>query len=282
MPNTARRDNSTWIAPALKGHSMTIDFHALTEALERVHSPRLALRPVALSDAWPLFQATRNPLFNKHLMWDQPEDEARVLDRVDAIIDSARSGRLSALSAVVKATGEWVSLYRFQKHALDPKLVEMGLWTHDKFWQGRFSLELTAACVNAAFSLSDISTLVGAAAPDNRGSCRILELCGLSPASLVLRQGESGTEVELQEFQITREAWASSRRTDAFAYVAAQGRAPSRPVDAVLPVRKSADPIIVPSLSILTDEAVATEPERHPESNHVRSDTSLPPMAWAS
>ena len=260
---------------------MTIDFHALTEALERVHSPRLALRPVALSDAWPLFQATRNPLFNKHLMWDQPEDEAGVLDRMDAIIDSARRGRLAALSAVVKTTGEWVSLYRFQKHALDPRLVEMGLWTHDKFWQGRFSLELTAACVDAAFSLSDISTLVGAAAPDNLGSCRILELCGLSSASLVLRQGESGTEVKLQEFQITREAWTSSRRTDSFAYVAAQDRAPARPVDISLPVRKSADPIIIPGRPVLPAEAVVTE-HRHPEPNQVRSDTSLPPMAWAS
>lgn len=262
---------------------MTIDFHALTEALERVHSSRLALRPVALSDAWPLFQATRNPLFNKHLMWDQPDDEAPVLDRVDAIIDSARSGRLAAFSAVVKATGEWVSLYRFQKHALDPKLVEMGLWTHDKFWQGRFSLELTAACVDAAFSLSDISTLVGAAAPDNRGSCRILELCGLSPASLVLRQGESGTEVKLQEFQITREAWASSRRTDSFAYVATQDRAaPSRPNNVLVPPRKSAGPIIIPGRPLLTPEVAATEQHHHAEPNQVRGDTSPPPMAWAS
>jgi RimJ/RimL family protein N-acetyltransferase len=220
-------------------------------------------------------------LFNKHLMWDQPEDEVRVLDRVDAIVDAARRGRLAAFSAVIKATGEWVSLYRFQKHALDPKLVEMGLWTHDKFWQGRFSLELTAACVDAAFSLSDISTLVGAAAPDNRGSCRILESCGLSPASLVLRQGESGTEVELREFQITREAWTFSRRTDSFAYVATQHRPPPRSAEASMVVGKSADPIIVHSLSPAPEAAAVAE--RHPESNPVRSsDTSPPPMAWAS
>src|SRR5207237_5531935 len=65
---------------------MVHDFQELTDRLERVYSRRLALRPVSLADAWPLFQATRNPLFNKHLLWDQPEDEHAVLQRIDAIV----------------------------------------------------------------------------------------------------------------------------------------------------------------------------------------------------
>jgi len=190
---------------------MTLDYHTLTDQLARVYSPRLALRPVALADAWPLFQAARNPQFNAHLMWDQPEDERAVLARVDTIIDAAQRGRLAALSAVIKSTGEWVSLYRFQPHALVPSWVEMGIWTHDKFWQGHFSHELTAACVDAAFSLSNVSTLIAAAAPNNLGSRKILERCGLTPASLVFRRTESGTEVPLQEFCLTREQWKGLR-----------------------------------------------------------------------
>jgi hypothetical protein len=85
--------------------------------------------------------------------------------------------------------------------------------------------------------------------------------------------------VEIREFQITREAWTSSRRTDSFAYVATQHRPPPRSAEASMAVGKSADPIIV---HMPAPEAAAVA-ELHPESNPVRSsDTSPPPMAWAS
>ena len=198
---------------------MAVDFHDLTVLLERVHSPRLALRQIALADSWPLFEATRNPNFNKHLLWDSPSDEGLLLDRIDAIVDSSRRGRISALSAVVKATGEWVSLFRFQPYAANPDLIEMGIWTHAKFWHGRYSLELGQVCVDAAFAFSEVAALIGAASPDNKSSCRLMQLCGLSATQLVYRHTESGAEVALQEFKITRQAWSASRRRRVYSQV---------------------------------------------------------------
>jgi len=188
---------------------MRVDFLELTSRLERVYSSRLALRALSMSDAWPLFEASRNPGFNQFLMWPQPENAAAVLRRIDIISSAARQGRLSALSAVVKRTGEWVSLYRFQPHALDPSLIEMGIWTHDRFWRGRYSLELTRACVSAAFRLSNIPVLLAAAAPENLGSCQVLRGVGLRPIRMVTRLTETGSEAKLQEFEITRHEWAS-------------------------------------------------------------------------
>ena len=188
---------------------MTFDFIDLTHQLERVSNRRLAFRPATLSDAWPLYEATKNPLFNRHLMWPQPQDEAEVLRRMDAITSAARLGRMAALSVVVKATGEWVSLFRFQPHAGNDKLVEMGIWTHDRFWHGRYSLELGRICVDAAFECSDFDTLVGAAAAQNKSSCHLMTAVGMRPSSLVTRVTETGAEVELQEFEITRHEWSS-------------------------------------------------------------------------
>lgn len=207
---------------------MTVDFHSLSEHFERVHSRRLALRQVALADSWPLFQATRNPLFNRNLLWEQPGDETLVIDRVDSIVEAARRGRLTALSAVIKESGEWVSLYRFQPYAANPEYLEMGIWTSPNYWHGRYSLELVRACIDAAFQLFDVPVLVGAAALENRSSCKLMELSGMTPTKLVYRLNEAKTEVELQEFEITREAWAEARKRAMFEQIPVRaGQAPS-------------------------------------------------------
>ena len=207
---------------------MAHDYLELTDRLERSYSRRLALRRAALADAWPLFEATRNPLFNKHLLWDQPAREHDALARMDAIVEAARRGRLAALSGVLRATGEWASLFRFQPYAADPEAMEMGIWTHDRFWAGRFSLELGLLCVDAVFDSCDVDRLVGAAAPENRGSCFLMRSVGMSEADLVHRPTESGRMVALQEFELPRVDWerqvAERARVPAYAVVEAGGR----------------------------------------------------------
>jgi RimJ/RimL family protein N-acetyltransferase len=197
-------------------HHMQIDFEELANELHLVHTPRLALRPLALADAWPLWEATRNPAFNSGLLWEQPRQVSQVFERVEAILQAAEQGRLAAVSAVVKETGQWVGLFRFLPHAANPvNAIEMGIWTHPAFWHGRVGLELGMACVSSAFSLSDAQLLLGAAAPSNRGACQLNRLCGLVPVRTVWRKHETLADVELIEHEITREQWLAQRAQDA-------------------------------------------------------------------
>jgi len=191
---------------------MQFDFLEFTEALECSFTRRVALRPVALSDAWPLFAATRNPAFNKHLSWTQPENEELVLKRVRLIMDASRRGRLTALSAVQRTTGEFIGLFRFLPHATLQDTVEMGVWMHDKFWHGRYGLELGQLCVSAAFSLSRVHQLLGASTPENRGSCHLMEAVGMTPLRMVERDLEIG-RLALREYTITRADWAAGHVT---------------------------------------------------------------------
>lgn len=202
-----------------KTTSLPIDFGTLTENLERIFTPRLVLRPLALADAWPLFAATRNPKFNRELLWTQPATVQAVLERIEVIMDSARLGRLAALCAVVKETGEWVSLFRFQPQFADASLVEMGIWTHDKFWGDHYSFELTSSCIDAAFTFSDTPSLAAATSAFNRGALGVLNQCGLVPTHLAYRRTEQGIENEYQEFAITRAQWTDRRRASVFEQV---------------------------------------------------------------
>lgn len=192
---------------------MDFDFLELTQSLECSFSERIALRPVALCDAWPVFLASRNPGFNKHLLWAQPEYEELVLKRVRMIMDASRLGRLTALSAVQRQTGDFIALFRFQPHASRLDVVEMGIWVHDKYWHGRYSLELGRLCVSAAFTLSTVQVLLGASAPDNRASCHLMEAVGMVPSQTVRRDTEMGYQAILREYTITRADWAARHVT---------------------------------------------------------------------
>lgn len=186
---------------------MEFDYTELTDQLERAYSPRLALRQVSLADGWPLYEATRNPLFNKHLLWDPPEHEYEVLRRIDVIVAAARGGKLAAVSGVIRGTGEWASLFRFQPYARDPHAMEMGVWTHDRFWAGRYTQELSQMVIDATFGCMPVDRLMGAASPDNKGSCSLMHSVGMTETEIVVRRTESGRMVELQEFEIQREDW---------------------------------------------------------------------------
>lgn len=193
---------------------MQFDFLELTHALECSFTGRVALRPVALCDAWPIFSASRNPAFNKHLLWAQPEDEELVLKRVRLIMDASRRGKLTALSAVQRCTGEFIALFRFIPHATLPETIEMGIWVHDRYWHGRYSLELGRLCVSAAFSLSNVNLLLGASADENRGSCQLMEAVGMTPVRLVERDTEMGWKATLREYTISRADWAARHASE--------------------------------------------------------------------
>lgn len=190
---------------------MQFDFLELTQALECSFTKRVALRPVALCDAWPLFTATRNPAFNRHLGWARPETEDQVLKRVRLIMDAARKGRLTALSAVQRTTGDFIGLFRFIPH-VTPGTVEMGVWMHDKYWHGRYGLELGQLCVSAAFAQSGVDRLLGATTLGNRGSCHLMTAVGMTPDGLVERDFEIG-RLTLREYTITRADWAARHAT---------------------------------------------------------------------
>lgn len=190
---------------------MSFDFHALTEHLERLSSRRLSLRSLAPCDAWPLFQATRVPRFNEHLTWRQPQHEQEALERIDAILGASRRGEMCALSAVVRDTGEWVSLYRFQPSGRDAASLEVGVWTHPKFWHGRYSPELMKFCIDSAFERSEASEIVAAGAVENRGSIALMRVAGMKPIRSFHKELESGESIAALEFRLSRAEWLESK-----------------------------------------------------------------------
>lgn len=210
-----------------------VDYHALTERLERLYTPRLALRQVSLADGWPLFAASRNPQFNQYLLWDQPADQWPALDRVDAISQAARQGKLTAVSAVERETGAWVSLFRFQPFGNVARCVEMGVWTHHAYWHGTYTFELVSACIDAVFSFTEVDQLIAAASPPHERSIRLLNRLGLTRRGPIVRRlSDGGQMTDFYEHWMTRDEWQSGVDRRRFSVVEPHGlRAPATPIE---------------------------------------------------
>jgi RimJ/RimL family protein N-acetyltransferase len=183
------------------------NFHALSALLDKLHTPRLRLRPARPADGWALFEASRTPAFNKYLMWSQPEDPYNAVRRMEAISIAHFSGRMSAFSAVHVETGAWCALFRFMPYGQDPSVTEMGLWIHPNFWKSDYGTELTQACVSTALRLPQIRTLLAGTYPENLGAIKVLENCGLAYEETVPRRHEDGHFVSLLEHRIHRSEW---------------------------------------------------------------------------
>ncbi len=61
--------------------------------------------------------------------------------------------------------------------------------------------------IDAVFRCSDVERLVAAAAPDNTGSCHVLDKAGLKKHQPVTRFTETGRPILLMEHAITRDEW---------------------------------------------------------------------------
>lgn len=183
------------------------DFFELTARLTGRQTARLLLREATPADGWILFDAARTPDFNRLLLWPRPDRAEHAVQRMEAICLAQSMGRMSAISACHKETGAWVALFRFQPYGPDPDITEMGLWMHPEHWRSSFGKELTRTCVDVAFSMPEVQTLLGATLTENTGAAKVLTSCGLTYSDTVVRRHEDGRDVNLFEYRITRNDW---------------------------------------------------------------------------
>lgn len=109
-------------------------FQNLKNKFNHISSKNIVFREFTRSDGFPLFTATQNPDFNKHLLWVAPEKEQDIFIRTDKIIRENTLNEAIILSVCDKYTGTWVGLVRINKH-LDG--LEMGILLHPNYWGGK-------------------------------------------------------------------------------------------------------------------------------------------------
>jgi RimJ/RimL family protein N-acetyltransferase len=189
----------------------SVDLRDFEERFSRYLTHRVAIRPMSMSDMWPIWHATRNPDFNRFLLWNRPDDVRQVEDRLERIGDERRLGQMAAVSGVVRATGEWVCALRLYR--IDPPegvaapAIEGGIWVHPNFWKSGLAVELARLTVDAVFAESNATVFRACAASGNRPSHAMLQASGFIPRRESIVDKEDGTPSPTMEFEILRPEW---------------------------------------------------------------------------
>lgn len=106
---------------------------SLKQAFDRRYVEAFAFRLVARADAFPLYEATQHPDFNRFLLWAAPTEVSEAVVQIDKLIREVTLNRAVIVSICERLTGSWVGLARLQTYADG---VEMGLYIHPRFWAG--------------------------------------------------------------------------------------------------------------------------------------------------
>jgi RimJ/RimL family protein N-acetyltransferase len=191
------------------------DFFDLSSKVDGLQTGRVVFREASPADAGPLFDATRNPEFNRLLVWPRPDSLEQVQQRMEAICLAHSRGRMTAVSACLRETGAWVGLFRVMPYGQDPEITEFGLWIHPNFWRASLAKEISRACIAQAFSLPEVHTMLAAALPANKAVLAGLTTLGFSFADDVIRHHEDGHPVDVVEYRLTRDAWSAHQRAAA-------------------------------------------------------------------
>lgn len=178
----------------------------LGAALYGARSERLRLRAPVLHDAHSLFEATRHPAFNEHLMWHRPDAIVDVVARLQRVLDRAQAGICAAFSVVEHESDRWAALFRFEPRE-EAHAAELGLWSHPAFWGAGHGGELTRLAIDQAFRRSELHTVIACARPQHVASLKLLRRCGLEECGEAPRRHEAGHDVLLREMRLTRERW---------------------------------------------------------------------------
>jgi RimJ/RimL family protein N-acetyltransferase len=138
-------------------------------------TPRLRLLPVEDRHADLIWEWSRDPRFNQHVLWTQP----KIPLQAKRFIDSARAAWDAGLGfsyfAESKQTGETLARVEARRSRRRDGIAEVGMLIAPKAWNDRLATELTYFGLWFCFENMEREAVAIDAAPENGASNHLLE-----------------------------------------------------------------------------------------------------------
>jgi RimJ/RimL family protein N-acetyltransferase len=168
-------------------------------------TPRLRLVPVEDRHADLIWEWSRDPRFNKHVLWRQPRIPLQAKLFIDNALAAWKSGMGFSYFAESKATGETLARVEARRSRRRHNVAEIGMLIAPKAWNQGLATELTYFGVWFCCENLELEAVAIDAAASNGASNHLLEGLGfhsLGEQDFPLAEGGSA---RLNRFVMTRD-----------------------------------------------------------------------------
>jgi RimJ/RimL family protein N-acetyltransferase len=168
-------------------------------------TPRLRLVPVEDRHADLIWEWSRDPLFNKHVLWRQPQIPLQAKRFIDAALAAWNAGQGFSYFGESKQTGETLARVEARRSRRRSELGEVGMLIAPHAWKQGFGTELTYFGLWFCFENMQVEAVAIDAASTNVASVHLLEGLGMHPLGTHDFPLAEGGSARLDRFVMTRD-----------------------------------------------------------------------------
>lgn len=155
-----------------------------------LETTRLLIRKFTFDDLDELIELRLDPEVNKYLGGTRLQNPAAITKRMQFYIDCYAQFGFGAGAVIWKPTGEmcgWSGLQPLEETGE----IEVGYGMAQKFWGKGIGYECALAWLKYGFETANLERIVAVASPENTGSWRIMEKCGMHYEKTEQHYGET-------------------------------------------------------------------------------------------
>jgi RimJ/RimL family protein N-acetyltransferase len=128
-------------------------------------------RPFVKADTFPLFEATKNPEFNRYLLWNAPKDISELSEQVEMLLREQSMNQATIISICEKNNGQWIGFIKLIHYENN---IEMSFWIHPNYWKSHFPNDSLNTIIQIIFS--NIKNLQGIYAKFHHDNIKVQKL----------------------------------------------------------------------------------------------------------
>ena len=143
-----------------------------------IETERLLIRKFTLDDLPKLIELRADPEVNKYLGGTRMQNPEAIEKRIPFYIDCYKKYGFGMCAMIWKESGEMIGWSGLQPLE-ETGEIEVGYGMAKEFWGKGIGFECAKAWLGYGFNEAGLNRIVAVASPENTGSWRIMERCGM-------------------------------------------------------------------------------------------------------
>ena len=168
-------------------------------------TPRLRLIPVEDRHADLIWEWSRDPRFNQHVLWRQPQIPLQAKRFIDSALKAWDAGQGFSYFGEAKESGETLARVEARKSRRREGIAEVGMLIAPKAWNQDFATELTYFGLWFCFENLGLEAVAIDAGATNGASNHLLEGLGMHPLGVQDFPLAEGGFARLNRYVMTRD-----------------------------------------------------------------------------